>query len=190
MFALGAALATVLIASVADDFAKGLAPGISLTYESDSTAQPPWQVDTVQFGASVGGKSSVTRVVLRIHPGAPPTPRVYHVENDILSVWDAAASVWRVQRPLAPRREVVVRQANGDTTRVTTRDTSSVQVGDRRILVLHTTFLTRSRSGRYARLTEEYAPSLATAVSGAFESADSLAGPWRTTQRFKLVAIK
>ena len=181
----------VLWAAPVDDFAKGLTAGMSLTYESEGIAQSPWHVDTVQFGASVGGKSSVVRVVQRMRADAPPTARAFLVENDVLSLWDAANSQWRRQRPLAPRREIEVPQANGDTARVTTADTSYAHVGERKILVLQTTFLTRNRAGRVVRrLTEEYAPSLATAVSGVFEVADSASGAWRTTQRFRLVAIK
>jgi hypothetical protein len=191
--AVGIALvAGVTGAQRSDRFARDLAAGTTLTYESEGTAQPPWHVDTVQFDATVGGRNGVRRVVLRLRPDAAPTPRAYAIEGDTLFAWSAASNQWRRERPLAARREIEVPQgANGDTARVTTGDSSHVQVGDRRMLILPTTFLTRNRAGRpVRRLTEEYAPSIATAVSGVFEVADSATGTWRVTQRFRLAAMK
>jgi len=165
---------------------------MQLRYEGNNQPQPPWVIDSVFHGVQHGGRGGCTRVVLRTRADQPaPEVRLSCVAGDTLLTWSAAAATWRPQRPLVAGRMLSIAGASGGVQEVTTGVAAVDTIGTRQVPVVETVLLTRGPDGRPTRrLTERYAPSLATATAGTFETADSTAaGGWRVAQRFRLVGI-
>jgi hypothetical protein len=172
--------------------ATALHPGTRLRYEGDVQPQPPGVIDSVQRGVSHAGQQGCVRVVLRTRgETAAPEVRLHCVAGDTLLVWSATGGQFRPQRPLSPGRQLTIGGANGTWQEVTTGPVEVDTIDAHRVLVVPTVLVTRGADRQpIRRLTERYAPSLATATAGVFEMADSsAAGGWRVVQRFTLVSI-
>jgi hypothetical protein len=169
-----------------------LHPGRRLRYEANGQVQPPWIVDSVQRDVAHAERQGCVRVVLRTRGDtAAAEVRLHCVAGDTLLVWSAQGGQFRPQRPLTPGRQLTIGGANGTSQEVTTGAVEVDTIDARRVVVVPTVLLTRGANGRpVRRLTERYAPSLATATAGVFETADSTAASgWRVVQRFALVGI-
>lgn len=173
-------------------FATGLQPGTRLQYEGNGQPQPPWVIDSVQRAVRHAGRQGCVRVVLRTRGDtATAEVRLHCVAGDTLLAWNASSGQFRPQRPLSPSRQLAIGGANGTWQEVTTGAVEVDTIDAHRVLVVPTVLITRGADRQpIRRLTERYAPSLATATAGVFEMADSLAaGGWRVVQRFALVGI-
>lgn len=174
------------------NFATELQPGTRLRYEGNGQPQPPWVIDSVQREVAHAGRQGCVRVVLRTRgDSAAAEVRLHCVAGDTLLAWSAQGSRFRPQRPLTPGRQLTIDGASGMTQEVTTGAVEVDTIEAHRVVVIPTVLITRGAHGQpVRRLTERYAPSLATATAGVFETADSAAANgWRVVQRFALVGI-
>jgi hypothetical protein len=200
---LGAILLAPLGLVAADDLVRGdpqgvasfateLHPGRRLRYEGNGQPQPPWVIDSVQREVAHAGRQGCVRVVLRTRgDSAAAEARLHCVAGDTLLVWSAQGGQFRAQRPLTPGRQLTVGGASGTSQEITTGAVEVDTIDAHRVVVVPTVLVTRGADGQpLRRLTERYAPSLATATAGVFETADSTAASgWRVVQRFALVGI-
>lgn len=173
-------------------FATELQPGTRLRYEGNGQPQPAWVIDSVQRQVSHAGRQGCVRLVLRTRgDSAAAEVRLHCVAGDTLLAWSAQGGQFRPQRPLTPGRQLTIGGANGMSQEVTTGAVEVDTIDAQRVVVVPTVLLTRGADGHpVRRLTERYAPSLATATAGVFETADSTAASgWRVVQRFALVGI-
>jgi hypothetical protein len=171
---------------------SALESGMTLTYGSGGREQPPWTVDSVHRGLSLGGRSGCTRIFLRTRPDQPSTPpRVACRGGDTLFAWSATASEWRAERPLGSGMMLRVTQPSGATLEYTTSQLGDTTISGHRFAFVHTAVVTSDAQGRVVRrLRERYAVALATALGGVFEVPDSATtGAWRESQRFDLIRV-
>jgi hypothetical protein len=172
---------------------SALRPGMSLVYQSDGKAQPPWTVEAVTIAAPLKEGASCSIVRLRRAPGPPePADVRYCSEGGMLLVWSATQNAWTPQRPVSPGLTLTQPRPNGEVVAYVTGTVSDVSIGGITVSVIETTVTTQDATGRpLRRLREQYAPSLTTAVSGRFEVPDpnDVSG-WRTTQAFELREIR
>jgi hypothetical protein len=168
-----------------------LRPGIQLHFASttDRAPQEPWTVESVRQDTAIGGRASGTVVVIRTRPQpAAADVRMYHLSGDTLSVFDAATSRWQPSRPVGPGMTLELPRVGGGLVRYTTSDTGRTTISGVALPTVLTTVTTIDSTGRAVRrLTEQYSLSIASAVEGTFEVADSTsAGGWRVVQQFAL----
>jgi hypothetical protein len=168
-----------------------LKPGARLTYGSASGEQPPWSIDSVHQSLSLGGRNGCTRIYLRMRPDqTTPTARVTCRGGDTLFAWNAAASSWRVERPLGANMRLAVPQPSGAVLDYSTSTRGDTTISGHRLSFVHTVVVTRDPQGKETRrLRERYSLAIATALGGVFEAPDSTGG-WRESQRFELVRVE
>ena len=172
---------------------SALKPGARLTYGSGGRDQPPWTIDSVHQGVSLGSRGGCTRISLRMRPDQPsPTARVVCRGGDTLFTWNAEANAWRADRPLGAGMTLRVPQPSGTTLDYETAALGDTTISGHRLAFVRTTILTRDAQGQVTRrLRERYSVALATALGGIFEVPDSAAaGAWRESQRFELVRVE
>lgn len=167
-----------------------LRPGMELTYESNGT-RSIWTIDSVDTEVRINAAVPCVKIVLRIGADARPQPRSHCVSGDTMMNWNRELDRLLPSRLLGPGT-LTLPSTSGGSVRFDVEPGRTVDVGTRRVVVLPTVVTTTDSSGKVIRrLTETFAPELATAVGGVFEVPDpSLPGQWRTVQRFTLVSIK
>jgi hypothetical protein len=166
-----------------DAIGSALHDGLHLVYESGGSAQAPWVYESVRAVARAGFERCV--VVAR----EGQTERESCVRGDILFERQASGEHAAV-RPIGPGMALELRTASGSVLQYTTGDVSTRRIGDRTIAFVATTIVTTSAEGVVTRrLREEYAPSLLTALWGAFEQPDEMGG-WRAATEFTLARIE
>lgn len=170
-----------------------LKPGAKLTYGSAGRDQPPWSIDSVHQGVSLGGRTGCTRIYLRMRPDqTSPTARVMCRGGDTLFAWNATANEWRADRPLGANMTLRVPQPSGAALHYSTAELGDTTISGSRFGFVRTTIITHDPQDRpIRRLRERYSVALGTALGGVFEVPDSVtAGAWRETQRFELVRVE
>lgn len=163
---------------------SALNEGTALVYESGGAAQAPWVYDAV----SVVERPRFDRCVVTRRRSQ--SARESCVRGDTLFE-RGDSSTYRAVRPIGPGMRLDVRTASGDVLEYTTGDFTVERVaGGPELVTLTTTIVTRNPSGTATRrLRERYAPSLLTAVWGAFEEPED-SGGWRGTLEFSLIEIR
>jgi hypothetical protein len=177
-----------------------LQPGTQLLYGSDDARPSPWTIDSVVRDVSIGGKTGCVRLRLRLPPQFAPQMRLHCVDRAMMFNWDSIAQILRAGRPLGAGGTLDIPQANGGRVQFAAaqpvlewvrveRTTSPDSVAVRVIPTTVTTFDSTGKAIR--RLRERFSVALATATGGVFEVADSsIAGGWRSSRKFDLVAIR
>jgi hypothetical protein len=168
-----------------------LRAGTELVYESGDTQQH-WVVEALEQPASIAGLTQCVRMDLRRAPTpARPESRAWCVQDLRLKSWNDSSLELTPLRPVGPDMTLELPLEKG-TVRYETGGLERDTIGDMIIDVVPTTVTTLDSAGRTVRrLRERYALGLATATRGTFEEPDSVQpGSWRTTQQFRLVAVR
>ncbi|MDQ8165842.1 MAG: hypothetical protein P3A28_08830 [Gemmatimonadota bacterium] len=165
----------------------------SLTYASDGTLQAPWRVrhDGV-LRREIAGTSYCVRIVMqRAATASPADSSRLCVAGDTVFTAEPDGAV-RATRPIGPGTSLIVPTRAKGTAHYQTLTASTDTIGGMPIPVVLTTATTRDSLGRVVqRLTERYAPGLATATRGEFSVPDStVPGGWRQRQVFELKRIE
>jgi hypothetical protein len=165
----------------------------TLTYASDGTLQPPWRVrhDGV-LRRDISGTSYCVRFVMqRAATPSPADSSRLCVAGDTIFTVEQSGAV-RATRPIGPGMTLIVPTRVKGTAHYVTLSASVDTIGGVPIPVVLTTATTRDSLGRVVqRLTERYAPGLATATRGEFSVPDStVPGGWRLRQVFELKSIE
>lgn len=173
------AIACVAIGEIGDN----LRSGVTLQYESGGAAQAPWTYDSVR----VVVHDDYDRCVMVGRRDQPA--RTSCARGDTL--FDRTPDgFYRPARPIGEDMVLRVPGGRGTTLTFTTGAIATQQIEGLVLRYLSTTITTRDSTGAITRrLTERYAPSLLTALSGIFEVPDD-AGGWRVANRFTLVEIR
>jgi hypothetical protein len=167
----------------------GLRPGMRLVYGSGEQLQEPWMVDSVRVAVPLRASSDCAVIHQRRTPLRPEEMRLC-VARDTLYRWRATDSTWVISRPVGPSMTWTSARAAGGSVEYATSALAVDTISGFAIPVVPTVVTTRDSTGRaIRRLTERYAPGLATATGGTFEEAD-LAGGWRVSQVFALREIR
>lgn len=175
--------AGILIALAASDLiGSDLRDGMGLVYASGGIAQAPWIYDSVQ----VTSDAAFERCVMVGRRGQPARASCARGDTLFDGVDDGS---YRPARPIGENMEIRVPGRSGTVLTFTTGVMSTQRVQGRAVRYMATTITTRDSAGVVTRrLTEQYAPSLLTALSGIFETPDPDGG-WRVASQFVLIAI-
>ena len=165
----------------------------TLTYASDGALQPPWRVrHNGVLRGEISGTSYCVRVVMQRGVTASPADslRLCVAGDTIFSVESSGAV--RATRPIGPGMTLVVPTRPRGTAHYQTLSAATDTISGIAIPIVLTTVTTRDSLGRMVqRLTERYAPGLATATRGEFSVPDStVPGGWRMRQVFELKSIE
>lgn len=173
----------ILIAVAASDLiGSDLRDGMGLVYESGGIAQAPWIYDSVR----VMSDEAFDRCVMIGRRGQPARASCARGDTLFGRIDDGS---YRPARPIGENMEVRVFGRSGTVVTFTTGVMSTQRVQGREVRYLATTITTRDSAGvATRRLTEQYAPSLLTALSGTFETPEPDGG-WRVASQFALIAI-
>lgn len=165
----------------------------TLTYASDGALQPPWRVrhDGV-LRRDISGTSYCVRFVMQRGATASPadSSRLCVAGDTIFTVESSGAVL--ATRPIGPDMTLVVPTRPRGTAHYQTLSAATDTISGIAIPIVLTTVTTRDSLGRMVqRLTERYAPGLATATRGEFSVPDStVPGGWRMRQVFELKSIE
>jgi len=177
--------------AVSDTPGSRLEPGMQLLYGSGGSEQPPWVVERVTTGVTLGGMNGCADARIHVNPGRRDAEaRLYCVRGDTLFAWDTTARVHRALRPVGPGMVFELR-GRTSVSRYETGGVAEERISGVGIPVVATTVTTRDSVGRaIRRLRERYSVGLMTATGGVFEVPDSTAASgWRTELAFDLVRI-